>query len=165
MRARCPQHGLIKRKGAKHCPACGEDLLCISLFPLFKIYLSRGVAFLLVSPLLFFGFCWTFNVSGCIAGCNARLAAETAQRQAHKAEVLAAMPDFWRQKYWALGSLSRTRERLNAFYVEMKDKEHVYPVLGGEQIRLFLSLFGTMHDDDSYSVLMRVMKEPKYDSE
>ncbi|MEE9186645.1 MAG: zinc ribbon domain-containing protein [Bacteroidota bacterium] len=166
---RCPKHGAVKRTGATHCPDCGERLVRTKLFwSLIDSLLPSVVIPVLVAALilgLIWGLIWVLDVPGCIEREEARKAQEQEEWGAKKNQeiarhnaVVATMPPFWRDKYWALNALDRTTHRKSVFIREMKDVSRKYPPMSGEQIQTFLRCFGS-YAPDAYPVLMRVMKE------
>ncbi len=155
---RCPEHGLTLRSKAEYCPACGKRLLCINLFPLFKIYISRGAALLFVLPLFFFGLLWTLGIPGCISGCNEHYAQEEAAASERRASIMESMPDFWKQRYVVLATFSAYGNRYESLLSQMENHENEYPQMNGEQMSMFLGIFGH-YRDEVYPILMKVMRE------
>lgn len=171
----CSEHGLVRRKGAKHCPACGEELLVISVFP-FKVYFSRTAALFFAFPLFLLGTFIVFDTPGCISGCIQRSvirnkavfaekASRLASRQANEEQLMKSFPPFWRDEYHALTGLNPNNyQRWMAVQARFKETpDHSLPKMTGEQVAKFISMFSYYKLGEVYALVYRLMKEEPED--
>lgn len=118
---KCEEHGWVWRRSSKHCPACGEELLVLPIYP-FKIYISKGTLGILLCAVVVVALGW-------------KLPAYTS--------TLESMPSQWHSLYVAIQVIPDAGRRLKALQGFMGESGSGMPPMTSSQIGKFARLFKT----------------------
>jgi len=158
MTKKCSKHGLSITDGLKHCPACGEELFIVSMFP-FKIYFSRIAALIVMIPVLLYGTVLTFDMPGCVAEYNQK----EEDRLVYEHQLANGMPTFWRDLYFSTKGMNTITSWSTISDELEKREDHSLSYISGEQLALLQKLIAPYNHDDMYELVQLKIKKVNSD--
>lgn len=139
----CPKHGKLHgRKDAKYCPICGKEVINVSPFPLFRLYvwkndLRNSIIALMIGAALWVG--GPFVLTG-MKGCQE----EAARVEREEAAIIKSMPPEWEATYRSCKDMNTyDRDTFLIKFCEQNVARLSGKYLTPQQIEMFLKLVNT----------------------
>ncbi len=174
-RKQCPKHGIVLRKlkayedaekgwvreQPEYCPACGENLITVSIPYLFQIHIHPVSVSFLVATMAIIGILTVLDTRGCIQENRRFDAAQLVARE----EVVSTLPEMWKTIYAGISTCSHSwkasfillrrtlSELTNEYSVCTLDK------LSADQIKLFMYHINSSLKNEAFHLLTTATRD------